>query len=271
MKRRLLKISAFCLAVILIAGVCWFANGLVGNPISRMLARNAAEAYLAEKYSGTDYTIEKISYDFKDVGYYARIVSPSSTDGNFTLRISMLGKIKYDDFEHRVLGHENVANRLNVEYSDRINAVLQNSAFPYAVSIGYGNLEFEQAVGEAETEGAIRKSELVNDGFYNVSALGATNGKLVLYVDSDTVTKEKAAEILLTTKELLDQSGISFYSIHLVLQYPPYDSGQSYARPAGEIRLGNFRSCDIYEDGIMDRIAKCIEDTQNYYEEQEKA
>ena len=97
MKKRILKISALCLAILLIIGVCWFANGLVGNPISKMMARNAAEKYLETNYPNTDYAIEEVSYSFKDGGYYSHIVSPSSMDGNFTLRISMLGKIRGDD------------------------------------------------------------------------------------------------------------------------------------------------------------------------------
>ena len=40
MKKRILKISAFCLAMVLIVGVCWFASGLIGNPFSKMLAHN---------------------------------------------------------------------------------------------------------------------------------------------------------------------------------------------------------------------------------------
>ena len=108
------------------------------------------------------------------------------------------------------------------------------------------------------------------DKFYNVGELGAKNGELVLYIDSDTVTNEKAAEILLKTKELMDQSGISFYSVVLCLRYPPYDAEKSYERPDGEIRLEDFLYTDIYEEGMVERVAKCAEDTQNYYNEQDK-
>ena len=84
MMKRILKISAFCLALALIAGVCSFANGLVGNPFSKMLARRTAESYLENNLTDTDYTVETVAYNFKDGGYYARIVSPSSIDGHFT-------------------------------------------------------------------------------------------------------------------------------------------------------------------------------------------
>ena len=38
MKKKILKIAALVIAIALIIGICWFANGLVGNPISKSLA-----------------------------------------------------------------------------------------------------------------------------------------------------------------------------------------------------------------------------------------
>jgi len=131
--------------------------------------------------------------------------------------------------------------------------------------MGYGDLEFEREVGKETVEGALKRSDLVNDKFYNVGELGAKNGELVLYIDTDTVTNEKAAEILLKTKELMDQSGISFYSVHLLLQYPPYDAEKSYERPEGEINLKDFLYSDIYEEGMIERVEKCVQETKDYY------
>ena len=269
MKRRILKLSALAAALILIAGVCWFANGLVGNPISKAMAKNTAEAYLKAQYPQSDYEIERVSYSFKDSGYYAHVTSPGSMDGDFTLRLSMLGELTNDDYKSRVEGHGNVANRLFFAYRDMVDTVLDSHAYPYTVSMGFGSLEFDREVGKAEVEGALTRGDLVNDRFYNVGELGATNGELVLYIDSDTVTYEKAAEILLKTRELLDQSDISFYSVHFVLQYPPYNEEESYARPDGKINLRDFLYTDIYEDGLIERVQACHEATEAYYREQD--
>ena len=248
----------------------WFANGLVGNPLSKMLARNTAEKHLETQYPNTDYEIEKVSYSFKDVGYYAYVVSPSSMDGNFTLKLSMLGKLTNDDYASRVENHGNVSNRLYFEFREMVDTVLKSYAYPYNVSMGYGSLEFDREADKATVEGAIDRSKLVNDRFYNVGALGATNGELVLYVDSDTVTAEKAAEILLKTKTLMEQSGISFHSVHFVLRYPPYDAEIPYERPEGKISLEDFLYADVYENGLIERIEKHMtvtnldgEDTKN--------
>ncbi len=269
MKKRILKIAAFVLAVALIVGVASFANSLVGNPISKMMACRTAQKYLAVQYPDTDYIIDEVSYSFKIGGYFVHLVSPSSMDGNFTLTVSMLGKLTNDDYASRVEGHRNVAKRLFSEYRKIVDGVLQSYAYPYTVDMGFGDLEFERELGTESVEGALKISDLVNDKFYNVSDLGAKNGRLVLYIDSETVTNEKAAEILLKTKELMDGAGISFYSVHLVLRYPPYDAAVSYKRPEGEIDLQNFLYTDIYEEGIIERIIKCAEDTQDDYNKQD--
>ena len=270
MKKRILKISAFFLALALIAGVCGFANGLVGNPISKMMAQRTAQAYLETIYADTDYSIETISYNFKDGNYYVHLTSPSSMDGDFTLSISMLGELTYDDYASRVIHHGNTANRLYSEYREMVDSVLKSHAFPYTVSIGYGDLAFDREYGEEAIDGALLQSDLINDKFYNVGELGATNGTLVLYIDSDMLSNEKAAEILLKTKELMNGAGISFYSIHLVLQYPLYEAEEEYIRPKGEIDIRSFLCSDIYEEDLVSRVIDAIQDTKNYYKEQNK-
>ena len=270
MKKRIWKIAAFVLAIALIIGGASFANSLVGNPISKMMARRTAQKYLAVRYSDTDYVIDEVFYSFKIGGYYVHIVSPSSMDGNFTLTVSMHGKLTNDDYASRVEGHRNVASRLSSEYRKMVDGVLQSYAYPYTVDMGFGDLEFQRELGVEPIEGALEISDLVNDKFYNVGDLGAKNGRLVLYIDSEIVTNEKAAEILLKTKELMDGAGVGFRSVHLVLRYPPYNEEESYKRPEGEIDLRKFLYTDIYEDGIMERIIKCAEDTQDYYNRQDK-
>ena len=45
MKKRILKLTAFAAALALLAGVLWFSNGLLGNPVSKFLAARAAREY----------------------------------------------------------------------------------------------------------------------------------------------------------------------------------------------------------------------------------
>jgi hypothetical protein len=69
----------------------------------------------------------------------------------------------------------------------------------------------------------------------------------------------------------MDQSGISFYTVHFVLRYPPYDAEKTYQRPEGEIDLRSLLYSDIYEEGMADRVQRVAEETRQHYEEQSKA
>ena len=69
MKKKILKIAALIIAVALIIGIGVVANALNGNPISKMLVRKAADAYLEEHYPNTDYYIETLGFSFKFTGY----------------------------------------------------------------------------------------------------------------------------------------------------------------------------------------------------------
>lgn len=259
MKKKLLKIGAFCLAAAMIVGLAIFANGLIGNPISYLLARSTAKKHLQNNYAETDYELDSVSYSFKTGGYYAYVVSPSSEDSSFTLGISSTGKLDYSDYEYRVEGRGNTASRLYAQYRDAVQGVLHSSFYPYTLSMGYGRLEFEQEEGETLPDGFWRKTDLELDRVYNINEIAKTNGRLVLYVDSDEVSEGKAAEILLTTKRLFDEVGVKFYSVYFVLDYAAEEGA---LRPEGSIRCRDFLYTDIYEEGLAERIREAAKATE---------
>lgn len=113
MKKKVLKIIAFIIAIALILGICWVANGLNGNPISKMLAKKAANEYLEANFPDTDYYIEELGFSFKFTGYYAHVRSESSMDTQFTLEIDMLGNVFYDTYDD-VLKGAITARRLEI-------------------------------------------------------------------------------------------------------------------------------------------------------------
>ena len=255
--RRARKIAALCGALVLITGIGVVANALVGNPVSRLLAENTAKEHLAAQYPDTDYELASISYSFKDTCYFAEVTSPDRIDGDFTLCISMSGRLLSDNYNGRVLGHGNIAERLDFAYREQVAGVLESPVYPYSIDLGFGELCFSYRIDEEPAPGAVELSDLVNDRLYNLSELGKTNGRLVLYIDSDTVTPEKTAEILLTTRQLLDDAGISFYSVTLTVRYP---RGAEQTRPDGSIRLCNFLYSDIYEEGLVERVRAASEE-----------
>lgn len=256
MKKKHVKIIALITAIILIIGLACFANSLLGNPISKMLATNTAKKHLSETYAGTDYYMERIAYSFKDGKYHAFIKSPTSIDTEFSLTITMLGELRLDTYEDVVNGF-NTARRVDYDYRDLADTIFENPSFPYTCHISYGTLEIypEEAFADPERNEipsyAIKQTELELDKIYDIKELGKQAGHLIIYVENDPVTIEKACEIILDIKSIFDNAGIPFKAIDFTLQYPKPEEGQ---RPEGEIRIKNFVYEDIYEDGMMERV-----------------
>ena len=263
MKKKHIKIIALIIAVILIIGLGVFANALLGNPISKMLATNTVKKHLTETYAGTDYYMERIAYSFKDGKYHAFIKSPTSIDTEFSLTITMLGELRLDTYEDVVNGF-NTARRVDYDYRDLADTIFENPSFPYTCHISYGMLEIypEEAFSDPERNEvpfyAINQKELELDKIYDIKELGKQAGHLIIYVESDTVTMEKASEIILDIKSIFDNAGIPFKAIDFTLQYPKPEEGK---RPEGEVRISDFYYEEIYEDDMLERVREANKDS----------
>ena len=270
MKKRILKIAAFVFAIALIVGVCIFANALVGNPISKAMATNTAEKHIEENYADKDFEIERVTFSFKDGYYHAFIYSPSSIDSDFTILVDMWGKLRYDTYEDRVLSGGNTADRISRDYRAVVDKVLDSQAFPYNEHIGYGDFDFYPRVHLEEysvPEYALITEDLTLDAFYDVNELGAKHGKLTIYIDDDTVSYERLAEILLDIRKIFDDSGVKFYVIDCVLEYQKNED--SSKKQEGRVEVREFLYADIYEDGMVERVKASDEAAKAYYAEQD--
>ena len=270
MKKRILKIAAFVFAIALIVGVCIFANALVGNPISKAVATNTAEKHIEENYADKDFEIERVTFSFKDGYYHAFISSPSSIDSDFTILVDMWGKLRYDTYEDRVLSGGNTADRISRDYRAEVDKVLDSQAFPYNEHIGYGDFDFYPRVHLEEysvPEYALITEDLTLDAFYDVNELGAKHGKLTIYIDDDTVSYERLSEILLDIRRIFDDTGVKFYVIDCVLEYPKNED--SSKKQEGRVEVREFLYADIYEDGMVERVKASDEAAKAYYAEQD--
>lgn len=248
-----LKTAALLTALLLIAGLGCFANALVGNPISKMLATKAAKDYLDETYRDTSFMIETVSYSFKDGQYYAHIKSPSSADTYFSLSFNMGGKLTGDNYASRVSSGENTADRLARAYRELTDSVFESSAFPFACDIAFGKLQFGDADAYSSHNACtIMPKNLELDRLYDIRELGAKIGHLTVYAEDSTVSIERAAEIMLEIRRLMDEGGAPFYAMDFVLQYPkPEGDG---GRPEGRVDVLHFLYTDIYESGMVQRV-----------------
>lgn len=274
MKKKWLKIAALVVALIIIAGLCWFANALVGNPVSKWLATRTAEKHLEEVYGDTDFEIERIGFNFKDTDYYAHIKSPSSEDSSFSLRIDMLGNLLLDTYESRVLYGGNTQNRLYMEYRALVDEVLEAPDYPFTSFIAYGDLKVGFRAPDVEVgvpywpESYVILDKVELDKQYDIRELAKTAGYLVIYVEDDIVTVERAAEVLLELKEVFDRKNIPFYAIDFVLEYPRKEEGGTIKE--GRVNVEGFLRSDIYEEGLTERVRMADEELNAYYEEQDR-
>ena len=271
MKKKVLKIIAFIIAIALILGICWVANGLNGNPISKMLAKKAANEYLEANFPDTDYYIEELGFSFKFTNYYAHVRSKTSMDTQFTLHIDMLGNVYFDTYDS-VTGGFVTARRVEQEYRELTNQIFENPSFPYPSDIGYGTLEIypQEALDDPDVNDipdyALVQQDLILDQIYDIRELGRQAGHLIIYVESETISFELAAQIMLDIRAEFEKANIPFRAMDFVLQLPLPEEGP---RPDEEVRVKDFRYEDIYQENLIDRIKAAHEELETYYAEQD--
>ena len=269
MKKKTLKIIALILALVLIALIGWFANGLVGNPVSKYLAEKSAEKYVAENYAGTDYYIETLAFNFKFSNYYAHIRSDSSMDTQFTLYITMLGEVYFDTYED-VLSGAITARRVEDEYRELTDQIFDSPAFPYETDIAFGTLMINpgEAVENPDAtdipDYTLLYEDLELDKIYDPRELGAQAGHLVVYVYSEELTYEIAAEVLLGIRAEFDKANVPFRAIDLTLQHP---REEDQPRDEDYIGTSHFLYEDIDQEGLAERVQKADEALKAHYAE----
>lgn len=251
-RNRVLRGLAFAAAAALAGGILLLSSALMGNPVSRYLAEAGAEEYLTEQYPGTDYRVDRVLYDFKTGSYRAEVVSPSSIDTHFELKLDLRGNMEYDDYDECVANGMNTTNRVDKAYRDLVDPILQRLNLDYTLHIGYGEIAFSETEPELDKE-------------YDLQELGAREGKLIVYIRDDTVTEERAAEILLDVKALMDENGATFHSIHFVLVHP--SPGEGIAPPEGQVEALDFLYEDIYQEGLAERLRQASLEAAAYWAE----
>lgn len=274
MKKKGLKIIAFVAALAIIAGICVFANALIGNPVSKWLATRTAQKHLEEVYGNTDFEIEKIGFNFKDIDYYVHIKSPSSEDSSFSLRIDMFGNLMLDTYESRVLYGGNTADRLYMEYRALVDEVLEAPDYPFDSYIAFGDLKVGFSAPDVEVgvpywpESYVILEKVELDKKYDIRELATKAGYLVVYVQDEVVSVERAAEVLLKLKEVFDYRNVPFYAIDFVLEYPRGEEGGNIKE--GRVNVEDFLYSDIYEEDLVERVRIADAELNAYYEEQDR-
>lgn len=269
--KKSVKVLSGVTAFLLIIGILWFANGLLGNPISKTIANNTAKEYVAENYSNMKLNVSDAYYNFKTGSYDVEIKSPTSKDTYFYLSISPFGKITYDSYESDVVDRYNTFNRINESYSSKVEKVFDSKDFPYESEIYFGEIIDKEGLVVSESEEYtypvygldIKKLELDKD--YDMYEMGKKAGHIVFYAEDDEVTVKKASEILLNIKNIFDKENIPFYAIDFTLEKPRNEEGTPNSDDTSII-VEHFLYEDIYEENLDQRISKAEKDLKKYYE-----
>ena len=269
MKNKTLKIIALAVALLLIGFILVFANAMVGNPFSKWMAKSSAEKHLEENYSGRDFVIEEVFYSFKDGNYYARVKSPTSMDSSFSLGFDGWGRFYYDSYESDVASRWNTVRRLSTEYRDMVDEVLKSPDFPYTSHIDFGDLKFIHPEENRENiypglDYGCPMENLELDKNYDMKEMGKKHGRLVLYIESQELTAEKAAEIMLGVKKIMDEKEVTFFAMDFTLELPR--NKESLPQDIKTLNILNFPYTDIYEENMVERVEKAIAETQAYYD-----
>lgn len=207
-----LRVAALFVALGMTAWLILFAFSLNGNPVSYFLVTNNAKKYVAENYPG--YEAGAPAYNFKFGNYAVEITKPNSEDCHFMADFGLDGKVLRDNYESSIEKGFNTAARLNMRYRELVDTVLESPSYPFETDIGFGDLISHD---DETHDFALESSTLTPDGIYDLNALAAEYGALTIYVKTEDVSPEKAAEILRELDALMTQGGVTFRAINLSL------------------------------------------------------
>ena len=130
------------------------------------------------------------------------------------------------------------------------------------LSTSFAGITFSNPIMTASGTFSARES----GAFYDISELGRQAGHLIIYVESDTVTVEKAAEIMLDIKVIFDEARVPFAAMDFTLWYPKPEEG---TRPDGDVSVVDFPYDAFYEAGMTDRVEEADKALKAYYAEQD--
>lgn len=251
------KIWAGILAFILIGGILFIANGLIGNPLSKMLANRAAKKYVAQEYNDFDLQVEDAVYNFKDGRYYVDISSNRSVDTHFQINYDWAGKLVYDNYEDVVVSKWNTWQRLEREYNKLVDSKIE-----VQMELKERDFIFGSFINEDDF------NFLEIDEVYDIRKLAKTLGVVTVHLEREERDAKIMAESLFEIKKIFDLAEIPFYHIDVDISEPRQEDKEKEDEKAEEqeyLMIREFAYKDIYLEGLEKRVEENIEETKIIY------
>lgn len=245
------KIIAGIAGFVLIALLLLFVNAWVGNPISKMLAKQGAIKYVNEKYRDLDLEMGKVYYNFKFGTYGVFVQSAKSEDTAFSIYMDGYGNVREDDYEYEVANNFTTWRRLSEEL-DKKAVEMIGSALKY--DFEHISIRF----AEQDDGGNLMKLKLDMSLDINHPPL-----PLEAYVNiySEDVSYNKIAEAAKAVEGVMNKHGIpvSQYSVRLIpMENKPQNKNMSGSW-VNSISVSNFPSEMMAED----KLSQAMEQFEN--------
>lgn len=239
MRRKRIHWTTVLIFAILFLIIGFFTNlvmAFYGNPISAVIATVKIKAYMKDTYPDMDLEINKARYNFKFEEYVSHVKSRSSQDTYFN--VCWTKRKIYDSYENDVVKLYNTYDRLNREFSEKVEEIIQKD-FPYETSILYA---------------IFGKEEQDFEELYLDMPLDIKNppmpANLVIYIMSDEVSYEFLSARLLELNQLMNKYEIPIDTYSVVIKEPlikgeekPAPNGKTlylYDFPVGKISSANL-------------------------------
>ena len=205
-KRIFAKIIVTVIILAFCAFILDFINSFYGNPISKALAKNAAEKYMNENYKELNMELQSAGYNFKFDHYYVHYQSANSIDTTFSVYVNSFGKVLSDDYEYEVANHFTTYRRFERELR-KIGDRLFREELNYEIT---NALFLLRDMSEEEM------LKLTLDMPFNIHSLPAEIDASITITDKD-VSYEKVSEVLIRMGEVCKKENIpvSTYSVRI--------------------------------------------------------
>ena len=190
-----------------------------GNPITQLRIQWDAEQHMEQYHNDLDWDISSISYSPVDERYFVYIYSPTSVDTQFYLTYESARMIA-DSYEALVLSGHTTHERISRVYNQLVCSVIPAELVPNTKLYISASLCSDYYIDTLDVSGVegIDPSTLVRDAEYDVKALGAKHGEIVIYADCADATSTQMLAIMRAVAVELDQAGVPFALITITIR-----------------------------------------------------
>lgn len=241
MKTKIKKIIAAIFGIVLTLLLLLFVNAWMGNPVSKLLAKNAATLYINQNYSQLDLEVQKVHYNFKFGSYIAFCQSKTSIDTAFSIYVDSFGNVQKDDYEYEVANNFTTLRRLDSQLRTMGDAILRKH-LKYEIT----NALFMLADLSPQQLMMLQKDMPLNidDPVFDIRAS-------ITIIDPD-VSYEKMAQVLTDMAQACQQENIPITTYDVRIEYNDLVSveGKNEARENKHITIYDIPSAILQEKDL---------------------